>query len=39
MGEAAGIAASMAVKNNNRMKDTDIPLLREKLRAQRAKID
>ena len=39
LGEAAGLAAAMAAKKGNAMKDTDFALLRKKLKAQGAKVD
>ncbi len=38
-GEAAGLAASMAAKKGNSFRDTDTELLRERLTAQRARVD
>jgi len=38
-GEAAGLAAAMAVKKGNRFRDTDTKLLREKLIKQSARVD
>ena len=37
-GEAAGLAAAMAAKKGNAIKDTDFALLRKKLKAQGAKV-
>ena len=39
MGQAAGLAAAMAVKKGNSFRDTDTMLLREKLTKQGARVD